>query len=251
MLQKSLLTVHPETKKELVGKMDTNYVLIKSFSKGIKVILDSECSFDELLEEIEFKFLESAKFFKGSKISVSFEGRKLSLKEEKKIIQTMEANGNMSILYVCGQDDDLSFNFAKAVDFSIERNLPQYFGKVYEGSLKKGQRLECETGVIVFGDVNPGAEIVAEGSIIVLGGLYGSAISKKNENPSSCFIYASNIDCENLRIGEYKYYSKEKGKWLIKPKMTPKIAYVNNEQVEVLPVSSDILKKILLTMDEE
>ena len=159
MLQKSLLTVRPETKKELVGKMDTNYVLIKSFSKGIKVILDSECSFDELLEEIEFKFRESAKFFKGSKISVSFEGRKLSLKEEKKIIQTMEANGNMSILYVCGQDDDLSFNFAKAIDFSIERNLPQYFGKVYEGSLKKGQRLECETGVIVFGDVNPGAEI--------------------------------------------------------------------------------------------
>ena len=35
--------------------------------------------------------------------------------------------------------------------------------------------MEFDTGVIIIGDINPGAKVVAKGSIVVLGALKGEA----------------------------------------------------------------------------
>lgn len=44
---------------------------------------------------------------------------------------------------------------------------------LYEKSLRSGQKINFDGNVVVRGDVNPGAEIVAGGHILVMGSLRG------------------------------------------------------------------------------
>ena len=52
-----------------------NPVIIKSFQHGLSIWLDEEMPFSQLIEEIAFKFRESAHFFKDASMVLSFEGR--------------------------------------------------------------------------------------------------------------------------------------------------------------------------------
>lgn len=44
---------------------------------------------------------------------------------------------------------------------------------LYEKSLRSGQNIDFDGNVVVLGDVNPGAEIIASGHILVMGTLRG------------------------------------------------------------------------------
>lgn len=44
---------------------------------------------------------------------------------------------------------------------------------LYEKSLRSGQNINFDGNVVILGDVNPGAEIVAGGHILVMGALRG------------------------------------------------------------------------------
>jgi len=44
---------------------------------------------------------------------------------------------------------------------------------LYEKSLRSGQNINFDGNVVILGDVNPGAEIVAGGHILVMGSLRG------------------------------------------------------------------------------
>ena len=44
---------------------------------------------------------------------------------------------------------------------------------MYEKSLRSGQNINFDGNVVILGDVNPGAEIVAGGHILVMGSLRG------------------------------------------------------------------------------
>lgn len=225
--------------------MNTSKVMIKSFSNGLKVYLDEECSFAELLENVREKFVESKKFFNGAKIAISFEGRKLLPNEEKTLIRAMEDAGGMSVLYVIGKDEDSDVSYAKAIDRPMRDTLDYgVFGKFYAGNVRKGERLETESGVVILGDVEPGATIVAHGSIVILGSLFGSAVCDVSSSYENYFIAAMYVSCEKIRIGEYRYCSREKSKWVIKPKMQPKIAFYSNEQVCVENISEEVLTKL-------
>ena len=50
-------------------------VIIKSNKYGINLILDPKIPFEELLDCITDKFLESEKFFRNAHVAISFEGR--------------------------------------------------------------------------------------------------------------------------------------------------------------------------------
>ena len=83
-----------------------NSVLIKSFQNGLSVCLDDAIPFEELLAEVGLKFKESAHFFKNAQLALSFEGRKLSDKEERMILDTINQNSQIKILCLISNDSD-------------------------------------------------------------------------------------------------------------------------------------------------
>lgn len=69
-------------------------------------------------------------------------------------------------------------------------------------TLRSGQRVESEHTIVVIGDVNSGAEIVAGGDILVIGTLRGVAhAGAYDETGGGRFIFALNLQPTQLRIG--------------------------------------------------
>jgi septum site-determining protein MinC len=90
-------------------------------------------------------------------------------------------------------------------------------------TLRSGTRIEFPGHVIVVGDVNPGAEIVAEGNVIVWGRVRGM-IHAGAKGDRSAFICALDLSANQLRIADEVSATLNPQK---EPK--PEIASINSE----------------------
>lgn len=222
-----------------------NPVIIKSFQNGLSIYLDEEMPFSQLLEEIAFKFKESAHFFKDASMVLSFEGRSLSDQEERQIVNTITANSALNVMCIMGKNEETNKNFVKAMQkVSYHQQALENAGQFYKGTLKDGQVLETEHSVIVLGDVYPGASIISNKDIVVLGGLYGQAYAGGSGDEGH-FVVALEMSPEKLKVGDFKYKTSEKqSKWSIKPKIQPKIAYVRDGRVIIEPITKELLNDL-------
>ncbi|MCI6713990.1 MAG: septum site-determining protein MinC [Lachnospiraceae bacterium] len=222
-----------------------NPVIIKSFPNGLSIYLDEEMPFDQLLKEIGLKFKESAHFFKNASMVLSFEGRKLSDQEERMIINTITANSELNVMCIMGKNEETNKNYIKALQkLSYHQQVMENAGQFYKGTLKDGQMLETENSIIVLGDVYPGACVISSKDIIILGGLYGQAYAGGNGEDGH-FVVALEMSPEKLKIGDFKYKTSEKqSKWPIKPKVQPKIAYVEDGRVKLEPITKELLNNL-------
>lgn len=237
-LQAALPVRKQETQAEIDGRNMNSSVVIKSFQNGISVLLDGDAPFSEILSEVEFKFRESAAFFGDAKMAISFEGRTLTEKEEKQLIKTISQASRLHIVCLVGKDEEKNQTFLKAIQ-QVDRR-EENDGQFYKGTLKKGQMLEVESGIVILGDVNPGARVVAKRDIIIVGGLYGEAYAGA-DGKENHFVTALEMSPEKLKIGDFKYHTKEKeSKWSIRPKVQPKIAYVKDGRVFVEPLTKEL-----------
>ncbi len=94
-------------------------------------------------------------------------------------------------------------------------------------TLRSGTRIEYPGHVVVLGDVNPGAEIIAEGTVFVWGRLRGAvhAGSKGDENSKVCALDFAPMQ---LRIAEEAANIKKE-----KQILGPVAAFIRNERVVV------------------
>ncbi len=223
-----------------------NSVIIKSFPNGIVLHLDPDMSFDALIIDVAGKFRESSSFFKDAKMALSIKGRSLTDEQEQQILDAISSNSQLRIICLVGEDDATNQNFVRALqqtDFSGESELGSE-GQFYRGTLKNGQILETESSIVILGDVYPGSAIVSARDIIVLGGLFGEAYAGGNGNKNH-YIAALEMAPEKLKIGDFKYKSKEKlSKWSIRPKVQPKIAYVKDEKVIMDSLTKELLSEL-------
>ena len=84
-----------------------NSVMIKGNKYGIVVVLDENKPFAELKEELKSKFAESSKFFNNSSsMAISFEGKKLSVDEEREILDMIHENTELNIVCVMDSTDE-------------------------------------------------------------------------------------------------------------------------------------------------
>ena len=222
-----------------------NPVIIKSFPNGISIWLDDEMPFSQLIQEVAFKFKESAHFFKDASMVLSFAGRELSDFEERQIVNTISANSSLNIVCIIGKNEETNKNYIKALQkLSLHQQAMENAGQFYKGTLKDGQTLETENSVIVLGDVYPGACVVSNKDIVILGGLYGQAYAG-GCGEEGHFVVALEMSPEKLKIGDFKYKTSEKqSKWSIRPKVQPKIAYVEDGRVLMEPITKELLNNL-------
>ena len=81
----------------------------------------------------------------------------------------------------------------KNLDFLISET------RFHRGSLRSGQKNEEEGSVVILGDVNSGAEVVAADNIVVLGALRGLAHAGAKGNVNA-IVAAGKLDTVQIRI---------------------------------------------------
>ena len=221
----------------------SQHVIIKHNKYGMELVLNHKISFEELLESIIEKFQTSGHFFKDKKMAISFKGRELSEKEMMQIVNTIMENSTIQIVSIMDNDSELEERMKARVEAynhameqpshgmmyqqaeMTEEMYAQYAmaqncnAEFYKGNLRSGQVLECAASVTLIGDVNPGARIISEGNIVVLGALKGNAHAGVNGN-DNCFIFALDMSPIQLQIGQY--YAKSPDKESAKKRLLPK-----------------------------
>lgn len=219
-------------------------ILIKKFPNGIRLYLNPELAFDDLLKEIATKFNHSRQFFRDARVALAFEGRDLTEEEERRIITTIQLNSDIDILCIIGKNEDTDRNFVKAIQ-KVDFQHTDNFGHFYRGTLKNNQKIELNSSVVILGDVYPGSCIVASKDIIILGGLYGEAYAGVGSEESH-YIAALEMSPEKIKIGDFRYKPQEKHRWGIKPKVQPKIAYVKDKHIVIEPITKDLSENLPL-----
>lgn len=216
-------------------------VLIKSFSNGIALHLDAEMSFEDLLQEIAYKFSVARAFFGKASMALSIEERQVTGAEEIRILETIRQNSDLNIICIVGKDEATNKNFIRALAHMEKKLSGGEDGQFMKGSLKNREVLETENSIIILGDVYPGSAVISAKNIIILGGLYGEAYAGGN-GQEGAFVAALEMEPERIKVGDFKYKPATKqSKWGIRPKVQPKIAYVKNNKVVFEPLTKEVL----------
>lgn len=215
--------------------------MIKSFPNGIALHLDAEVPFEQLLEEIAYKFSEARNFFGTAAMALSIEDRQVSGAEEIRVLDTIRRNSDLNIICIVGKDEATNKKFIKALAHMEKKLSGGDDGQFFKGSLKNKEVLETENSIIILGDVYPGSAVISAKNIIILGGLYGEAYAGGNGQPDA-FVAALEMEPERIKIGDFKYKTSAKqSKWGIRPKVQPKIAYVKNGKIAFEMLTKDLL----------
>ncbi|MBO4902545.1 MAG: septum site-determining protein MinC [Lachnospiraceae bacterium] len=218
-----------------------NLVMIKSFPNGLTVLLDPDASFQEIYAETVRKFHDSAKFFGEAKMVISFEGRELSVDEEKRLVDAICANSDLTVLCVVGKDAEKDQEYLKAAS-KFAQSGDHTDGQFYKGTIRAGQVLETDSSVIILGDINPGAEVISSGNIVILGTLYGHAYAGSQGN-SSCFVVALDMKPAVIKIGEYEVKDPVRNT-IWKNKQAPKIAFVEDDMIRTEAITTALLNHL-------
>lgn len=228
-------------------------VIIKSNKSGIHLILDKEMTFPLLLDAIVEKFKESDKFFKDARLAISFEGRELTSEQENTIIDAITANTSIEIICIVDNDPAHEAYVRQQIETyqaAMQQTYMDGATQFYRGTLRSGQQLINESGIVVVGDVNPGATVSSCGSIIVLGTVKGNVYAGTNGDDSA-FIVALDMDPIQIRIGSVIAKSPDKtfGKkrWKKKTKeaaSNPQIAYTKDGTICIEALTKELLSDI-------
>ncbi len=227
-------------------------VLIKSNQYGLTVVLDKELDWETLKNDVAEKFKSSAKFFGEAQMVLRFQGRELSLEEERELSDTIASNCQIRIVCI-EEENEMEEQVMKRI---LERRQDgdedsENFqdGRFYKGTLRSGQVLESETSIIILGDVNPGARVISRGNVVVLGTLKGTVCVGASGNESA-FVAALSMEPMQIQIGNVIARSSDsppvRGGRKKKTAETPKIAFVEEGSICIGPITKEILNVINL-----
>lgn len=235
-----------------------NEVVIKSNRDGVNLVLNERTPFPELLQIIGDKFKKTGSFFQDAKLAVTYEGRTLSENEAEQIVEVILANSAIRVSGISereglqnGRRNRRTESARVRADSTASEEVyaPEGNGDFYKGNLRSGQILESVSNITLIGDVNPGAKIISQGSIVILGSLRGNAFAGA-AGDSSCFVFALDMRPIQVQIGEYIAKSpdreKESRRFFKKEKeaadsYTSNIAVVRNGNICIEPMTKGCL----------
>jgi septum site-determining protein MinC len=105
--------------------------------------------------------------------------------------------------------------------------LPQNDSLIIAGRVRSGQTIEARKHLVILGDLNPGAEAVAGGDILVLGSLQGKAAAGQPDNLNA-IVMALEFKPTQIQIAGFVVAGN--------PRMTgdvPEFAHIENDQIVV------------------
>ena len=180
-------------------------------------------------------------FFRGARLAIQLEDRSLgaaelgslrsALSEHEvtlwAILSTSEAT--QSAAADLGLSKDLESRRTEDEDIPVDTQLPGEEAVLLQRTLRSGHSVRHPGHVIVIGDVNPGAEIIAGGNVIVWGRLRGM-VHAGAAGEESAMVCALDLAPTQLRIaGHITVSPSRRGK----PK--PERAFIRDDQLIAEP----------------
>ena len=196
-------------------------VNLKNDETVIKIHEDAP--FEEIMEKMKIKMEDLKVFYKDETTPIYITGKVLKTTEIKQLEELIKSIIDVKITF-----DSPKTLGLYSIKKSYEKEADVSETKYHKGTVRAGKKLEFEGSIVVIGDVNAGAEIIAGENIIVVGSLRGLAHAGAKGNRKAK-IAANKIDTVQLRIANVvKDNIKDE---LEKSKIT--YAYIKDEEIIV------------------
>ena len=171
-----------------------NCVSINLKKNQILIKISDNAEQKEIVDSLKKKLPELKKMYKNEKTPITVTGKILKNKEIDEIQELIKHN----------IDVEIDFDMPKSLGLSsITRTFNKEIAisetKFHRGSLRSGQKMESEGSLVILGDVNSGAEVMASDNIVVLGALRGLAHAGAKGNKQA-IISAGVLDTVQIRI---------------------------------------------------
>jgi septum site-determining protein MinC len=240
-------------------KQPDDGIIIKGGREGLLITLGSG-AWHNALGALEARLTATPEFFKGARVALLVGNRKL-VEADVRAARDLLAHHDVVLWGILGDDDETQH--AAAV-LGLDAELPQReraearrgptessieppssielmnaarpqepapiddpeAGLIARRTLRSGQQLRHPGSITVIGDVNPGAEIVAGGDIVVWGKLRGTAHAGAMGNETAV-VCALELTPTQLRIAQYFARSPE-GR---RRKSLPEVARVRDGKI--------------------
>ncbi|NLY49916.1 MAG: septum site-determining protein MinC [Firmicutes bacterium] len=223
--------------------------VFKGTREGLLIILDDRREFRVVMDKLRAKLEAARGFFQGAQVVVDTGSRKLSSRQKKSLEKLINSQSGLKLKSFLRGDRTADSVAQEEVptpaeeaaclpegsSASTEPALLSAFGKVsvlptlfMRRNLRCGQRINFAGHVVVFGDANPGSEIVAEGNVMVMGTLRGLVHAGAAGDQEAC-VSAYRLEPSQLRIaGVYTRSPDDAAK---AAGNGPEVAYLREGQV--------------------
>ncbi len=223
-------------------------VAIKGVDDKLEIYLNEQSSYQSLREELILRLQSNKNFFLNSNAKVVISGRSLSPAQRREIKRIFSMDYGIHNVFYSDEIKKMkeapktyefkSAEIEKAMqneNTEIELVSREYFDAksiFIVSTVRSGQRIECEGDIVVLGDVNPGAEIIAGGSIAIFGTLRGLAHAGAGGREDVC-VAALYMRPKQLRLSGRVVMPDDKRK----DSVVGEIAQLVNDRVVFKPIS--------------
>lgn len=171
-----------------------NCVSINLKTNEIVIKIDDNASQEEIVFALMKKIRELKKLYKDEKIPIHVVGKILKNSELEEIKELIKSQIDVEIIF----DSPTTLGLS-SIKKSYKKDIGISETKFHKGSLRSGQKIEVEGSIVIIGDVNSGAEVIASENIVIMGALRGLAHAGAKGNKEA-IIVAEKLDAVQLRI---------------------------------------------------
>lgn len=221
-------------------------VNIKGRQDGLLVTLDKAQDWADQITELEAQLENRKAFFAGARLALEVGGHALSIGDVQDLQARLaqwgitlwaivsDSQGTQAVARHLNLATEISSRQPPARTAADAREaLPvgEQEGRLIYRTLRSGQRVHHPGHVTVIGDVNPGAEVIAGGHIVVWGRLQG-LVHAGAMGDDSAVVCALDLSPTQLRIGSHIARSPEEKR---RRKVRPEMASVSDGQIVAEP----------------
>lgn len=208
----------------------TSLVTIRGTREGVLIVL-GDGEWNAVLRDLENQLARpnAAAFFRGARVSVET-GNRFLQEDERVALERVLAKHNIHLGATMP-------TVAQAPTTHVERNemYTRQNGAtqvlMIRRTLRSGQTIQHDGPVVVYGDVNDGAEVIAGGDVLIFGKLRG-VVHAGAGGDNHATIGAFGLNPPQIRIGSHIARSPEEQK--SKPR-GPEIAAVREGRIVIEP----------------
>lgn len=171
-----------------------NSVSINLRTDEVLIKIEDNATQEEIVSELIKKLRQLKKMYQEEKTPIRVTGKVLTNRELQEIKQVIKNQIDVEVKF-----DTPTTLGLHSITRSYKKDVGTSETTFHKGSLRSGQKIEVEGSIVVIGDVNSGAEVIAADNIIVVGTLRGLAHAGAKGNKEA-IIATSTLDAVQLRI---------------------------------------------------
>ncbi len=207
-----------------------NKVSLRGTRDGVTIVLGSG-AWHEIMADLENQLTRpnASAFFRGAQVNVET-GNRFLQEEERAQLQALLTTHNIFVSSMMSTPPQAPVVTKEREDmYTRETGTDQVL--MIRRTLRSGQVIKHSGPVVVYGDVNDGAEIIAAGDVLVFGKLRG-LVHAGAQGDDTATVGAMSLNPPQIRIGGHIAASPEvRGKKV----RGPEIACVRDGQIVIEP----------------